>query len=106
MIFAIVFGILVDRFDHINAQIDKFVKFDYATSYPNVNPFPPDPNTENYLIDEELTRKCIIQCYTKGLYFDYMKPDKDIYETISSDFNIDFGTNNDPNLLSKKIDEL
>ena len=106
VIFAIVFGILVDRFDHINAQIDKFVNFYPTKSYPRKKLFDQDLEAGNYLINESLTRKCIQECYTKGFYFSYMKPNEDIYKTIISDFGANFNLDDHDKVLGKKINEL
>jgi hypothetical protein len=86
IIFAIIFGILVDRFDHINVQIDTVVNFGYLGSYPKIGLdglYGADFTSGQYLIDEKITRKCVYLCYSKSTILEnYMKPDEDIYKDI------------------------
>eukprot|EP00826_Nyctotherus_ovalis_P065202 TRINITY_DN9580_c0_g2_i10.p1 TRINITY_DN9580_c0_g2~~TRINITY_DN9580_c0_g2_i10.p1 ORF type:complete len:266 (-),score=32.09 TRINITY_DN9580_c0_g2_i10:165-962(-) len=77
VIFAIVFGILVDRFDHINYSVDTYAHA-YAIEVPDIASM----KQEHYTIDNIFVMGCLQWCY-KGeanLIKDYMLPNVGVYE--------------------------
>lgn len=107
VIFAIVFGILVDRYDHINRHIDSIVNFEASTTKILIDTdigFHGFLNGGN-LLDEEFTKMCIMDCY-KGderIFKNYMEPNTTIYANFLDasghipDADADFASKNSNN---------